>query len=362
MLPYVAIFILIMLAAVAWEVRPFRTGPLLIAFALLLALFAGLRAPYIDKDYLNYENGLVYIEDVNSQTEDSFIPFFEPGFYLLAVTAKWLFPAHFVAAIMMFYALASVAMKVTSIRLMAINPFMVLLMYFSQYFLLHEMTQIRIGLAAGMFFIGLYQYCNGRKDFFIASVAVATFLHYSSLLYLLVLLIDPVSFNRFRLLALLALTFVLSLVKLPLLGLVNIFGGQYFSKLDNYLKLVESGQAEQINTLNALSLLTLALAVTLVAFIPTEALQRNRFMIVHLKILVLSLLILSAMSSLPTIAFRMSELFGVISMFAVYYLRYVIPNRILAICLMLAMAASYFYVNLFYGKLLEPYQNILLQF
>jgi hypothetical protein len=359
MLPYVAIFILIMLAALAWEVRPFKTGPLLISFALLLVFFAGLRAPYIDKDYLNYENGLLYIEEVNSQVETSSIPFFEPGFYLLAVTAKWLFPVHFVAAIMLFYAAVSVSLKLTGIRLMSVNPFMVLLVYFSQYFLLHEMTQVRIGLATGMFLLGLYYLSNDRKNLFVLIVLLSALFHYSSLLYLVVLFIDAKSFNRRLLMSMLALALLLSVVKLPLLQVMGLLGGQTFSKLDNYIKLVESGQAEQINTLNVITLLNLGLAVSLVGFLPKEFLASNRFAILHVKLLVFSILVLSAMSALPTIAFRVSELFGVVAMFAIYYLRYVIPNRIIALLAMVFLAAAYFYITLFYGKLLEPYQSIL---
>lgn len=356
MIPYIIIFILLMLAAIAWEVRPFKTYPLLIFFTIILALFAGLRGPYIDKDYLNYENGITHIEEVNSQTEETIIPFFEPGFYLLSVTAKSLFPNKYVLAIMVFYAIASISMKALGIRLIAVNPFMVLLLYFSQFFLLHEMTQVRIGMATGMFLLGLYCLCHKKKFYFVIIILLATAFHYSCILYLSLLLFDTESFNRKLLLAALGVALLLAIIKLPMLPLIGFLGGEAFVKIDNYVRIVESGQAEQINTLNVLTLITWLIVLILVCFLPVEFLQTNPFAILNLKLLVLSIIVLNAMSSLPTMAFRMSELFSVVTMFAVYYLRYVIPNRIIAVAAMVLVASAQFFITLFYGQLLEPYK------
>lgn len=142
---------------------------LFIAFAVGLIALAGLRSAYIDRDYWNYEGAFNCVIDEGECR-------MEPVFNLISHISN-----HFnfgTEGVVFIYALLSISLYAILIA-RSETPYLSLLTYFSVWFFLHEMTQIRAGLALAVTIFGLdYLYRRKLIKFFLAC-GLASMIHLS---------------------------------------------------------------------------------------------------------------------------------------------------------------------------------------
>lgn len=356
MLVYIIYFIFFIVLAVEYDLNPFKNGTLLVIVIILLGLLAGLRGPDVGKDYESYKIIFDDIYELGRINTGTFLPVLEPGFSLIVIVFRFLFHYNYVLPIMLFFGLTSVLLKVISIKQLSVNPYVVILFYFSHYFLLHEMTQIRIGLAASIFFIALIYYIKGNRWVCLLLIMVSVLFHYSAIIYLVIFLLDSNRFNKAAYAGLLIVSLVLGYLKLPLLNFLGDFiPGNLPGRLDIYATVVENGLADTINVFNVLNLLNIAVCVYFIIFIPKQKLLVNKPILFFLKCNILSIFFLSLLSGLPSLAFRVSELFGLMSIFVYASLINYLPFGKLNILITILIAGIVFYVTVFYGDLLRPY-------
>lgn len=359
MLIYIAYFIFLMVLAVEYELKPFRNDILLVLIILLLGLLAGLRGPDVSKDYGSYQVLFDFIHDFTGRTDGVFLPILEPGFTGLVLIFRSLFQYNYGVSLMLFFGLSSVLLKVISIKHLSVNPYLVIVMYFSHYFLLHEMTQIRIGFASAFFFIALIFYLKGDKWTYISLILFATFFHYSAIMYLLILVFDSKRFNKNLYVGILIFSIILGFLKIPLLNyLGNLDPGDISGRLNSYVNIVESGNAQSINVFNVLNLLNIAICLYFIIFIPIQKLLSDKPLLLFLKCNIFSIFLLSFLSGVPSLAFRFSELFGLVSIFVYASLIKYLPLGKFNILITILIACAVFYVTAFYGDLLNPYYMI----
>lgn len=347
-----------MILAVEYELKPFRNGTFLVISVLSLAILAGFRGPEVAKDYEGYQFIFDSIYDMKG-VKDVFLPLLEPGFTGIILIFRALFQNNYGLTIMLFIAIASVLLKIISFKYLSFNPYLVILFYYSHYFLLHEMTQIRIGFASAIFFISLIFYLRGNIKVFVLMILLATFFHYSAILYLVILLFDPKKFNKYIYISLIALSLILGYLKIPFLNFLGGFDpSQVSQRLGNYAWLVESGNAESVNVFNTLNLINIGCSLYYIIFIPAEKLIEDKATTLFLKCNILSILLLSLLSGIPSLAFRFSELFGLISIFLFASLVRYLPFSKWNILIMIMIAFIIFYVIVFHIDLLNPYYMI----
>jgi len=356
MLIYIAYFIFIAFLAVEYELNPINSKALLVFVMLLLALMAGLRGPGVAMDYEPYLSNFNIIYNID---DPIFLTIFEPGFVAIVYTIGTSFKTNGAALIMLFFAFTSVFLKGISIHRLSINPYLAILFYFSHYFILHEMTQIRIGLAAAIFLVSLPGYLKGNRIRFTGMILLATMFHYSAILYLLVLLFDLSSFNRFRYFAVLALCAVLSFIRIPLSVFLSKFNSRDVSlKLDTYVEFGQKGIVETVNVFNFVTICNIFCCVYLTIFVPKSVLSSDKKLNFFLKCNLLSIFFLSFFSGMASVAFRFSEIFGTVSMFLFPYLAKYLPAKKYNVFILVILAALIFYVHAFYKQLLNPYHFV----
>ena len=325
---------------------------------VLLTFMAGFRGPDVGKDYEGYQYVFDTIYDMVGQ-KDIFVPILEPGFTAIVLVFRALFDTNYGLTIMLFFALTSVVLKTISFKELSFNPYMVLLFYYSHFFFLHEMTQIRIGFASAIFFIALIYYLRGNKRLFIILILGATFFHYSALIYLVVLFFDPRNLNKYIYGIVLALSMILGYLKLPLLNFMgNLDPSDVSQRLSNYTYLVESGNAQSVNVFNVLNLLNIACCLFFLFLTPGQKLRDDKALTLFLKCNILSIFLLSLLSGVPSLSFRFSELFGIVSMFVFASLARYLPFKKLNIFITVMIAIVIFYVIVFHLDLLKPYYII----
>ena len=353
---YIAYFIFFIILAVEYELKPFKNDLFLISAVLLLGLLAGLRGPGVSKDYEGYQFTFDLIHDMIGSNSASFLPLLEPGFAGLILIFRSIFQYNYVVAIMLFFAFTSVTLKIISIKHLSINPYLVILFYYSHYFLLHEMTQIRIGFASAIFFISLIFYLKGKRKVFILMILLAAFFQYSAILYLIVLLFNTKYFNKYIYSIILLLSVILGFLKIPLLNFLGSFDLSLISsRIGDYVGILESGNAQSINVFNTLNLLNIGCCLYFIIFIPMQRLIADKPLNIFLKCNVLSIFLLSFLSGVPNLAFRFSELFGVVSIFTFASLAKYLPFSKLNILITVIIASIVFYIIVFHLELLNPY-------
>jgi hypothetical protein len=355
MLVYIAFFVFIMILAIDYEFnRKLNTG-LLALTAMLLALLAGLRHPDIERDYQSYLYGFEFIWLDRNPLH---LAIYEPGFFLIVYAVRNLMSINYGIIIMLVYAFSSVFIKSLSIRTLAVNPFLVLLFYYSHFFFLHEMTQVRVGLATAIFFIGLINYLRNERRNFVLMVLLATFFHYSAILYLGVLLLRTDRLQRYVYAALLFCSVALAFVKLPLMGyLSGIESNEFSTKLENYTVAAEFA-VEKVNVLNAVTIINMLCCLYLLIAVAKGGFEKDPQLTLFLKCNIISVFLLSFFSAIPSVAFRVSDLYAVLSMFTFASLARYGPLGKYNIFVTILLAAVFFYFFAINSTLVKPYKMV----
>ena len=137
----------------------------------VLFLVIGLRGEGVDHDYLNYIDALR--ENTGSIGE--------PTFLLLSYVMQTLqIPNCF---LFLFYSFCGIGLKFLAICRYSSWPSASLLIYFSNFLLLHDMNQIRAGVSSGIFLCALpYLAQNKKKQYLILSLLAVLF-HFSSIVF-----------------------------------------------------------------------------------------------------------------------------------------------------------------------------------
>jgi hypothetical protein len=358
MVIYILYFIFLAILAIQYEFIPLKNNYLLCTIILLLALLAGLRGIDVSRDYYNYRYIFDNVYDLTANNPLSYLSIFEPGFFAIILFFRGIFEYNYVVAIMLFYAFTSVLLKVYAIKRLSINPYLTILFYFSYYFLVHEMTQVRIGLASGIFLIALIPFLKGKRIVFVGLILFASLFHYSAIFYLLLLLFNTNKFNRNLYTIVLILSLILAIIKLPLLNLLGNFDPSNLSdKLNNYVELTENGSVT-VNVFNSLNICNILCCIFLLFFVNKETILNDNRLVLFLKCNILSIFLLSFLAGVPIFSFRFSELFGVAQIFLFTYLVRYLPLKKFNVLFLVLLAAFFFYVMGFYGNLLHPYQIV----
>ncbi|MFM2358277.1 MAG: hypothetical protein RLY16_270 [Bacteroidota bacterium] len=355
MLVYITYFIILAFLAIRYEFGKQESWPILIAVILGLGFLAGLRHPDIERDYQNY---LFSFDMIYEDKNPLFLAVYEPGFFLIVFTIKSIIKYNYGVAIMLVYAFCSVIVKTLSIKKLAINPYLVMLFYFSHFFFLHEMTQIRIGLATAFFFAAIPLLLANKNKSYIAFILLATLFHYTAILYLFLLLLKRDRINRVLFGGILISAIAFAFLKLPLIGILSNFNSNEFSsKIDNYAYAAEFA-SEKINVLNTVTIFNILTCLYLLIAVSVDGFEKDKRLTLFLKCNIISVFLLAVLSSIPSIAFRISDLFGVLSMFTFSYLARYLPFGKYNIFFTIGIAAVFFYFFALNSDLIKPYRMV----
>lgn len=336
-----------------YEFRPSINKVMLVFVGLLLALLAGFRHPEVARDYEAYQ---MVFDSIFTMDSPATLLIYEPGFYAIVFGVRTLFENNYGIAIMVLFAFATIAIKLAGINKLAFNPYFVILFYFSHFFILHEMTQIRIGLASGIFLLSIPYYLRGNRLGFIGMILLATLFHYSAIFYLLILFFNPRSFNYYFFIGVLILSVVFAYLRLPLAGILTRFNiADVSSKLEVYVELGQKGYLEEIRVYNVQNLCNIFCCVYLLYLIPKPVLLSDSTLMLFLKCNTISIFLLSFFAGMPTVAFRFSELFAVVSIFLFAYLVKYLPFSRWNILFLIMLAGLLFY-NTISGGILNAYK------
>lgn len=283
---------------------------LFIVFFVFLFFIAGFRPLDIDRDSENYART---IQSFIITHNYDFIRT-EPFFYLIVDVSKLLFN-NVVRGVFILYAFLGVSLKLYAIKKNASFPLLSLIVYFCLYFVLHEMTQIRVGVAAAIFLLAIPDIVNRNWKSYLIKTALATSFHYVAIIMLFIYLINSKN-NKQLFYLFLPLIGILSAItnfgKYFLMSMISFLPEFLSYKINIYLTLHEMGMHTEINVFN---LYYSSLLIIYYFSIININKFKKEIDVLQIKILGWMLFSFYFFSFLPVLAFRISEFLAIVLIF-----------------------------------------------
>ncbi|MDA3616407.1 EpsG family protein [Polluticaenibacter yanchengensis] len=360
MIIYIIFFIFIaVLAAISSYSQSFRENTLIrLSILLLLILFVGLRGDDVSVDDPNYR---IAFDSVESPI-DYFInfsewTFFEPFYYLIPSIVKLFFTKYY-TIIFLVYAFTSISLKFNSIKKYTDLFYPSLLVYFSFLFFLHDFTQIRASVAGSLMLFSLRYVKNRELPKFLLTIIISCFFHYSSLVFFPIYFISTTNSKKVIYIILLCLSIIISFIDTSfILNSLPLEMSVLTNKAENYRNLAEQGFLTDLNKFN-----TNIIIFTLLSFfylLKIDFLKtKNEYAIICIKIQVLALFLFQILSSIPAIAFRVSELGYTVTIITIPFVMYFTKNKLLSFFILLLICIILFYLNIFKHNLILPYKFV----
>ena len=283
---------------------------LFIVFFVFLFFIAGFRPLDIDRDSENYART---IQSFIITHNYDFIRT-EPFFYLIVDVSKFLFN-NVVRGVFILYAFLGVSLKLYAIKKNASFPLLSLIVYFCLYFVLHEMTQIRVGVAAAIFLLAIPDIVNRNWKSYLIKTALATSFHYVAIIMLFIYLINSKNNKQLFYLFLPLIGILLAITnfgKYFLMSMISFLPEFLSYKINIYLTLHEMGMHTEINVFN---LYYSSLLIIYYFSIININKFKKEIDVLQIKILGWMLFSFYFFSFLPVLAFRISEFLAIVLIF-----------------------------------------------
>lgn len=319
----------------------------LAGFLIFLCAFQESGVTSDHAEYLAYYAGIV---------SEEFGPFFvEPTFFVMAMMSSLLTGSAIL--LFLFYATLGICTKFYVMERATPYPWLSIAVYLSYFFLLHEFTQIRVGVAAGLILCAAYfRFAGQRHKSFIALTSAVLF-HYSAIIFLpFMLLRDARAQTIFSMYACCCALFALYFLDVSLIKwLVNHELFIEGTRLEFYTH-DASGRGESFNIVRAIFHFVL-LTPLVFAF---RRIQREQPFVAYSVSLHLSgLLILLMLHDTQVLAYRLSDIFNQFIVFSLisYPILY---GRFIGSLIVLMISTFQIIYVLHNLKFVYPYASIMM--
>lgn len=352
---YYIIFFAILILAVFRDLFFLNQRICLFFCFVVLVLFAGLRDVDVSKDGENYVAGFQTMGpplEYFTNFDDWF--FFEPTYYLFPSILRIAFPVLYVFLVFVLFAIIGVHVNLNGLFRLSLFPILSVVVYYSHNYLLHELTQIRVGVACGFLLLSTYYHYHKNRFAFVISIMVALLFHYVALLTSLIFFLKSSTFSRKKALFILFGAMAIAVVRsdlliTPLLQLNFVF----------ILKLVKTlqGMDEERNAINIFNVAFLMnFAILIWVVLKAHVIKKkNKYAYLAIKIHMLSVVLYFLFSAISMVAFRLYEFFGIISIITVPFVVHTFRIKIFSYCVVFFYALGVMAINLHVSELLKPY-------
>lgn len=310
-----------------------------IAVGIILMIYAGFRDGDAVNDYKNY---IDFFNDPNQIVE--------PSFTFISFIVKEYLNSGFIL-VFIIYACLGVGTKLIAIKKLTPLLFLSLLVYFVNIFLLHELTQIRVGVASGLLLLTIKPLYERSKLKFLLYSSLAILFHYSALLILLLWFLPTKKVSKLVLYALIPLGFLIYSLKIDLILTIPI--DYVKEKVTAYKEIQEYGMGgfDEINVFNLLFLLRCILYYCIL-FKYNRLEAQNKYFPLLLTIYAISLFSFPAFAIMPVMAFRIHELFCVVEVILLPLMCYLVSPRFFSKLIIAIICFGIALINIFYVKLI----------
>lgn len=310
------------------------------ATCILLIIMAGTREVGLDPDSLEYEKSYLnpYSNDVLETVEFTYI-FIAQTFNSITKDVHPLF---------LVYALLGVSLKFVAFRRYSDDWLLIVFMYISFYYELHETCQIRAGVLSGCMLLAVPYIAEGRRWMAFLWIAIGTCFHLSGLILLPMLFLGNKPLGRYWKIALaLSIPFSYAFSGLNL-GLEFASEIPHIGdKLSIYSEAAEKGKVglSSLDLFGPLHLLAVLLFYYLL-FFADELTEKWRYFPLALKILAMALVSYAVFSFIPVLGERMGSMYRTIIVVLLPAIVYSVRPKWCGVALLLLISFIFFNFSL----------------
>lgn len=231
----------------------------------------------------------------------------------------------------LFYALIAIPTKLKALYGMTPYIFTALIIYIPIYYELHDLIQIRAAAACAFLLLALNPLSNKRYWTATLLMIIAILFHYSSVVFIPFLFIGnrQLGYNsRLVVACVIPVCFVIYLMGKDLFSLIpsSILGG----KLDYYQKTSEKGEWEMALLYKNVYFMLKVAMMYLCLYFYNHIVENNRLAPLLLNLFLASILSPMLFSTIPVIASRVSDMYGIIDCIVFTFALYLFSPRYLA--------------------------------
>ena len=313
----------------------------LLLLGVFMALVAGLRPDDIDHDYVTYVE--MYERSFAIDTEITFL--------IIASFVELFFDN--VVVVFLIYAIISLSVHISGVKKLTSLYFLSLLVYISNYYLLHEMNQIRVGVASGFFMVALYYLGEADKRKYLLYALFATLFHYTACVLFLFAFFDGKPFKKLQYyfyLLIIPAAYVIYFLHISVITSIPI---PYFEEKMRVYQIAQAGGGvwNEINVFNLVLLTKIAMTLFLL-WKSSLVYEYNKYVYLLLKIEVVSIAAWIVLHEMPVVAMRMSELLGVVEIVLFPLLFYTVKPAWMGKVVVITVAGVLLFISLFYNKVI----------
>jgi hypothetical protein len=308
--------------------------------AMLLILVAGFRTGDKMPDYQTY------IGLYNQIIGGSFSYFIEISFVYLVHFANFVWKDQ-AGLLIFFYAFLGISIKLFSLNKLSRLYFLSIVIYISNYFILHEMIQIRAGIASGIILVSIQPLFERNKKHFFILICLATFFHYSSCFFLLLWFLKPKSFNKALYLCLIPFAYIIHFTKIdPITLILKFLPLDILTVKTDY---IDKDRAEVL-AISVFSFFVLSrlIIVSYFSFFQRQIQNYNQYFTLLLKLYILGIFIYIAFADYPEIAVRICYTLMATEIIIIPTLIYTIKGQLFPRLIVIAYAFLLFFANVYF--------------
>tara|TARA_Y100000385_G_C13077414_1_gene632129 strand:+ start:1214 stop:2242 length:1029 start_codon:yes stop_codon:yes gene_type:complete len=310
---------------------------------LFLILVAGFRGD-IAMDYTVYED--YYRSIINTGFIDV-----EYSFRLITYAVHYLF--NNVIYLFVIYSIIGVTVKFYALKRITEFFFLSVLIYFSHYFILGDMVQIRIGASYGFILWSIIYIKDKELIKFLSVSLFAIFFHYSTIIVLPFYFINSKKMQNIYFF-LIPICYILYFVNVSIIDVLEFVDFEIISK--KYMKYKLKASVEDINVFNVWQLGRILLCGL---FLWKWKLIRDKteYGVIMIKFYILSCFFLVSLSKFPTFGFRVSDIFGIVEIIIIPYILYLFKKEQKPIINIIIYFIGFIFlsITIFYNHNLQPY-------
>lgn len=303
-------------------------------FGLLLIIIAGFRPLEYFRDTENYLTMLHSFDNIWQ---------LEPTFWILNQFNQLLLGGND-QIFFLIYAILGVTIKIIAINRLSSLPLLSVYLYICLYFVLHEMTQIKVGVACGIFLLAIPDIVNKNFRMYLFKTLIAMAFHYSAIIMLVLYFVNNKNINRKVYFFLPIIGFILAFIPNLMLTIFTFFEfilpSVIANKVTIYISLIYN---EDYNKINMFNLLTLSLVCIYYFALFNICRLKTKLDTVLIKLFGLQLFIYYAFSSIPAFAIRLSEFIGFSLILLIPNLIFMFKQKLLPILVIIVWGGGYFW-------------------
>lgn len=238
----------------------------------------------------------------------------------------------------------SVSLKILAIYRMTPQVLGTLVVYLGHTFILHDMIQIRCGIASGFFLLAIYSKVNRNLVKFLTFSFLAFLFHYSAIIIFPLWLLSSTRPHKKLYLVLIFLCYLFG-TSFPIANFIQVIP---IEGIQNLWKMYEHTLGDEMSIFGIMQLSRLVICIFLFCFVDKIYIQ-NKYAIFLLKIYALSIMSFVLLSGVPTMAQRISEFYQVVEILLIPMIVYTIKCNVLVkrICI-IAFGLLFLWMHTFY--------------